>query len=62
VSLSGTFMPTGMSPLTLAADCGPMGNVPFAYSVAGDELTLWAPPQMTGPVRIISEYRFRRAP
>ncbi|MFO0608231.1 MAG: hypothetical protein U0324_34010 [Polyangiales bacterium] len=61
VSLSGTHGDTGQSPLSLAADCGAMGSVPLAYSVAGDELTVWTPPQMTGPVRIVSEYRFRRA-
>ena len=61
VSFSGTFTANGQSPLTVAADCGLMGNVPLAYSLAGDELTVWTPAQMTGPVRIVSEYRFRRA-
>jgi len=60
VSLSGTHTGTGASPLTLAADCGAMGNLRLAYSVEGDELTVWTPPQSTGPVRIVSEYHFRR--
>ena len=62
VGLSGTFTPSGTSPLMLRADCGTNGDVALGYSVAGDELTVAVPEQGIGSLRFVARYRFRRAP